>query len=119
SIYDQRGMMWSTAMGAASFTSRYTPNQFNDYYRLENGADRLTSPEVCDNQPGDKLPCVAATGSNPRQRAFSGSKSRHPGGVDVLLGDGSVRFVKETIAQQVWLALCSMSGGEVLSADAY
>jgi prepilin-type N-terminal cleavage/methylation domain-containing protein/prepilin-type processing-associated H-X9-DG protein len=44
--------------------------------------------------------------------------SAHPGGVNVLLGDGSVRFVKETVALPVWRALGSRAGGEVISADA-
>ena len=44
--------------------------------------------------------------------------SAHPGGVNVLLGDGSVRFVKETVGLPVWRALGSRAGGEVISADA-
>ncbi|QEH37257.1 putative major pilin subunit [Aquisphaera giovannonii] len=47
------------------------------------------------------------------------SRSYHPGGVNVLLGDGSVRFVKSTIAGPVWRALGTVSGGEVISADSY
>jgi prepilin-type N-terminal cleavage/methylation domain-containing protein/prepilin-type processing-associated H-X9-DG protein len=47
------------------------------------------------------------------------SRSYHPGGVNVLLGDGSVRFIKSTIAGPIWRALGSVSGGEVVSADAY
>lgn len=72
------------------------------------------------------------------------ASSHHPGGVNVLFGDGSVRFVKETIgswpldddlmpvgAQQyyngfsklpaagVWQALTTRSGGEVIGADSY
>jgi prepilin-type processing-associated H-X9-DG protein len=45
--------------------------------------------------------------------------SYHPGGVNVLLGDGSVKFVKNNIDRQVWRALGTISGGEVLSADSY
>ncbi len=47
------------------------------------------------------------------------SRSYHPGGVNVLLGDGSVRFLKESIAGNVWRALGSVSGGEVISAGDY
>jgi prepilin-type N-terminal cleavage/methylation domain-containing protein/prepilin-type processing-associated H-X9-DG protein len=45
--------------------------------------------------------------------------SRHPGGVNVLMGDGSVRFVKNSINQLTWMAIGSSNGGEVVSADSY
>lgn len=41
--------------------------------------------------------------------------SEHFGGANVLLGDGSVRFVGEFIHQPTWAALCSRNGGEVIS----
>ncbi len=42
------------------------------------------------------------------------SRSYHPGGVNVLLGDGSVRFVKSTVDGMTWRALGTVAGGEVL-----
>jgi prepilin-type N-terminal cleavage/methylation domain-containing protein/prepilin-type processing-associated H-X9-DG protein len=45
--------------------------------------------------------------------------SLHPGGVNVLFGDGSVRFVKSSISQQVWMSLGSKDGGEIVSSDSY
>jgi prepilin-type processing-associated H-X9-DG protein len=45
--------------------------------------------------------------------------SRHRGGVNLLLGDGSVRFIKQTISQKVWMALGTVSGGEVIGQDQY
>ena len=74
--------------------------------------------------------------------------SNHPGGVNVAFGDGTVRFVKDTISTWkydpttfqalntsysgtngyamlpgcqpgVWQALSTRSGGEVISSDAY
>ena len=41
--------------------------------------------------------------------------SLHPGGANVLLCDGSVRFVKETINLATWAALSSRCVGEVIS----
>jgi prepilin-type N-terminal cleavage/methylation domain-containing protein/prepilin-type processing-associated H-X9-DG protein len=45
--------------------------------------------------------------------------SNHPGGINVLFADGSVRFVKDSVNQQTWMALGSRNGNEVLSADSY
>jgi prepilin-type N-terminal cleavage/methylation domain-containing protein/prepilin-type processing-associated H-X9-DG protein len=47
------------------------------------------------------------------------SRSYHPGGVNALLADGSVRFVKSTINGNTWRALGTVAGGEVVSADAF
>ncbi len=45
--------------------------------------------------------------------------SRHPGGVNVLFGDGSVRFVKTTIAASIWWGLGTRAGNESISASSY
>jgi prepilin-type processing-associated H-X9-DG protein len=45
--------------------------------------------------------------------------SRHPGGVNVLFCDGSVRFVKDSVAINTWWGLGTRAGGEVISADSY
>jgi prepilin-type N-terminal cleavage/methylation domain-containing protein/prepilin-type processing-associated H-X9-DG protein len=45
--------------------------------------------------------------------------SFHPGGVNALLGDGSVRFFKDSINGSIWRALGTIAGGEVISADGY
>jgi prepilin-type N-terminal cleavage/methylation domain-containing protein/prepilin-type processing-associated H-X9-DG protein len=47
------------------------------------------------------------------------ASSRHPGGVNALFADGSVRFIKNTISPVTWRALGSVGGGEVISADQY
>ncbi|MFO0907879.1 MAG: DUF1559 domain-containing protein [Isosphaeraceae bacterium] len=47
------------------------------------------------------------------------ARSLHPGGVNVAMADGSVRFAKDTINVNVWRALGTRNGGEVVSADAY
>jgi prepilin-type N-terminal cleavage/methylation domain-containing protein/prepilin-type processing-associated H-X9-DG protein len=48
-----------------------------------------------------------------------GASSNHPGGVNVGLLDGSVRFIKNTISPQTWWALATRSGGEVLDSNSY
>ncbi|MFO0890893.1 MAG: DUF1559 domain-containing protein [Isosphaeraceae bacterium] len=52
-------------------------------------------------------------------RLVMSASSLHPGGVNVALCDGSVRFVKDTIDRTAWWALGSKNGGEVISSDSY
>jgi len=42
------------------------------------------------------------------------ARSLHPGGVDGLMADGSVRFFKESIARKVWRGLGTRNGGELV-----
>jgi len=50
--------------------------------------------------------------------SFIGPSSFHSGGVNVLLLDGSVKFVKDSVAVQIWVGLGTVNGGEVISSDA-
>jgi prepilin-type N-terminal cleavage/methylation domain-containing protein/prepilin-type processing-associated H-X9-DG protein len=47
------------------------------------------------------------------------ARSLHAGGVNSLLADGHVQFIKNTINLATWQALGSRNGGEVISADAF
>jgi prepilin-type processing-associated H-X9-DG protein len=62
--------------------------------------------------------CVTSTSGfeNPGMWTFS---SRHPGGANALLLDGSVRFLKNSTNLTTIWALGSRAQGEVISADAY
>jgi len=138
---DIRGTLWVDNPGAGSFMTRFTPNGYNDYAAVTapwntSGAnfqgdnmDNLptfgasapgTSPaqpgSFCDSQPVQGLACFSQGRDG---GCFSGARSRHPGGVNCLLGDGSVRFVKNAINAMTWVQLGSIRGGEVISADAY
>lgn len=43
--------------------------------------------------------------------------SEHPGGANVLIGDGSVRFIKESIYPLTWVAISTRNRGEVVRGD--
>jgi prepilin-type processing-associated H-X9-DG protein len=69
------------------------------------------------DEPEQGLPIVVIPGAD--GIAFSGARNRHPGGLNALYGDGSVRFVKNTIDPAVWIGINSINGGEVIGADSY
>jgi prepilin-type processing-associated H-X9-DG protein len=45
------------------------------------------------------------------------ASSLHPGGVNVLFMDGSVRFVKSSVGYQPWISIATPDGGETVSSD--
>jgi prepilin-type processing-associated H-X9-DG protein len=47
------------------------------------------------------------------------ASSNHSGGVNAMMGDGSVRFIKDSISWTIWWSLGTKDGGEVVSADSY
>jgi prepilin-type N-terminal cleavage/methylation domain-containing protein/prepilin-type processing-associated H-X9-DG protein len=68
-------------------------------------------------EPGEHPPVIHPP--NARSCHVCQMYAEHPGGGNVLLGDGSVRFIKESINQLTWAALASIRGGEVINGDAY
>jgi prepilin-type processing-associated H-X9-DG protein len=49
----------------------------------------------------------------PPGRIATTSNSRHTGGVQTLLCDGSVRFISENVDLRTWRSLGSIGGGEI------
>ena len=50
---------------------------------------------------------------------MTSASSNHPGGVNVLLMDGSVRFVKSSVNYLTWYAIATPDNREAVSFDAY
>jgi prepilin-type N-terminal cleavage/methylation domain-containing protein/prepilin-type processing-associated H-X9-DG protein len=53
----------------------------------------------------------------PPQRISTTANSRHAGGVNVCLADGSVRFFKSAVNLTIWQAVGTRNGGEIISSD--
>ena len=50
---------------------------------------------------------------------YSNAQSYHSGGVNALMADGSVRFLKDSVSMPIYWGLGSRAGGEVISSDAF
>lgn len=103
-IDDNRGDMLNNE-GSPGFMSINTPNsRVPDQCRQCTAA--TTNPS---NVAYRRMPCSVVADNTEVQIA---ARSNHPGGVNVSLMDGSVRFVTETVNQNVWKAMLSGHGGE-------
>jgi len=69
--------------------------------------------------PNSKIPDCSPWGDTGEGIGFYSARSRHPGGVNCAMTDGSVKFIKDSISLQTWYALATRSGGEVISSDSY
>jgi prepilin-type processing-associated H-X9-DG protein len=104
--YDLRGFSWWGS--AASFVGWLTPNSTLP--------DVTESSGYCVYPYAMNPPCTAPTTALPK---MNGARSRHPGGVNATFGDGSVKFIKNTVSPNVYRALSTTKGGEVVSADSF
>jgi prepilin-type N-terminal cleavage/methylation domain-containing protein/prepilin-type processing-associated H-X9-DG protein len=96
-VSNRRGFMWATGeIRCASYNHYLLPNSLTP--------DCVTN----DLNPGPYQ--YTAVG-------FRTARSRHSGGVNLLLGDGSVRFVSNGISLATWRSLATRNGGEVLGND--
>jgi prepilin-type N-terminal cleavage/methylation domain-containing protein/prepilin-type processing-associated H-X9-DG protein len=106
---DFRGLTWWAE--GSGFTTYRTPNSPGfDYISNGNGAPGCVPTSV---EPRN-ADCQSF--KTPDWNVFT-ARSRHPGGVNVVLCDGSSRFVGNDIAWATWQALGTSQGGEVV--DAY
>jgi prepilin-type N-terminal cleavage/methylation domain-containing protein/prepilin-type processing-associated H-X9-DG protein len=58
-------------------------------------------------------------GCNPDGSQFVNLSSNHSGGVNILMGDGSVRFLKSTVAQSIYWYIGTKANMDVVSSDSY
>lgn len=95
-----------------------TPTSWNGYNRRgfmwASGEARCVSYNHFDTPNSKNFDCVA---NDPTMTyiavGYRAARSRHSGGVNVLLGDGSLRFSRDSVDQTVWRAASTRAGGEV------
>jgi prepilin-type N-terminal cleavage/methylation domain-containing protein len=92
------------SMGADQ-DSQSGQNWFNSRYRITRYNHVITP---------NKISCTSVSG-NANNHGATTATSYHPGGVNLVLGDGSARFVRETVSQNVWSALGARKDGLAFS----
>jgi prepilin-type processing-associated H-X9-DG protein len=96
SIDRQRGENWAHGcMAMTLFNTIATPNAYQDEWTH---CSSVGSTALAD---------------------LSNSDSYHPGGVNVLMLDGSVKFIKDSINWLTWWSLGTKGNGEVISASSF
>jgi prepilin-type N-terminal cleavage/methylation domain-containing protein/prepilin-type processing-associated H-X9-DG protein len=124
---DVRGV-WAMGLGMASLAGHAksynpTPNNllgFNIVQGCNDGGDEMQAGPVLGlqvmnaAQQGMGFNCGGGMYNSGGQ-----SRSMHPGGVNVGFGDGSVRFIKNSISNAVWIVVLAKADGGILSSDQY
>jgi hypothetical protein len=116
---DYRGFIWSDKAGGSQIWTELPPNSpLPDRLSPNTPPPPLATKPWCKNIPHLNLPCVNGVSESAGLAALdhtAAARSRHPGGVQVMLGDGSVRFVSQTIALATWRGLATVQGSEALT----
>lgn len=102
---DPRGAFWLDRPGSSQIHSMASPNPV--------GKD-VFAGETCVDRPDYNLPCSDVQNYLVTSAA---SRSRHRNGVNVVMGDGSVRFISNSISKLAWQALGTLAGDEIVEDD--
>ena len=107
---DARGTFWLFRPGGGAIFTRTTPNS--------SSPDVLSDEEDTNwcvhGHAGDELPCTTTAFCDPHiGDAHATARSRHPGGVQIIVADGSVHFIEDFIDLEVWRGMATIAGGEV------
>jgi prepilin-type N-terminal cleavage/methylation domain-containing protein/prepilin-type processing-associated H-X9-DG protein len=102
---EQRGLFWQDEAGGSHIMTYTTPNSPEPDY-LDWGSAEI-------NEPSMNLPCKDNATFSPSDEVAC-ARSRHAGGVNVVMADGAAQFVTDAVSLTVWQALGSIDGGELV-----
>jgi prepilin-type N-terminal cleavage/methylation domain-containing protein/prepilin-type processing-associated H-X9-DG protein len=102
-LTDRRGRIWNDDTACYQISTRIGPNS--------------QSPDFgqCIHNLQKGWPCTRDTVGANAPQWFMGSRSRHAGGVNVVMCDGSIQFASNTIDLTVWASLSGMSDGAAIA----
>ncbi len=101
---DQGHSVWADGhVHQTGITTAWTPNR-----KVLGGPNRVLDVDLNGRREKNAGPTYAAVTA----------RSRHPGGVNALMADGSVKFIKNTVNGGTWRAIGTIASGEIVSSDA-
>jgi prepilin-type N-terminal cleavage/methylation domain-containing protein/prepilin-type processing-associated H-X9-DG protein len=104
---DNRGRIWNDDAGSGVVSAILSPNSTAPDVLPVGGA---SSVPLCHSQPEIGLPC-SSSGST-KNGSHMASRSRHIGGVQVAMCDGSVHFITDNIELLAWRALSTQDNDD-------
>jgi prepilin-type N-terminal cleavage/methylation domain-containing protein/prepilin-type processing-associated H-X9-DG protein len=121
---NQQAVMTALAACNAAFMGPSANGQNNPWRGIywEVGANGMTWFNTIVTPNSKQYPwgdCRDQGGGWPDESTFANASSNHPGGVNTLMTDGSVRFVKDGISMPIWWALGTKDDAEVVTSDSY
>ncbi len=119
---------WYNVSGQPAQGAAFTPSQWvgycdSDFPRVpgvgKSGASWLVGDDAATLFFAAAAPNASSADCATHLAGVLTARSHHPGGVNASMADGSARFVKSSISVDVWRALSTRAGGEVLPSEAY
>ncbi len=109
---DIRGVWMSPAMGATIFSAFNNPNS-NQKDTLAACGNEINDPSTTTTlNASDRLECLEVRDT---AAVYAAARSHHTGGVNVLMADGSVRFVTDSVDNlKVWRPMSTAQNNEVI-----
>jgi prepilin-type N-terminal cleavage/methylation domain-containing protein/prepilin-type processing-associated H-X9-DG protein len=98
-INNEKGFRWAEDMGGMTLFNTIVPPTSSQYTFTYCG--------------------LGFANNNATDQGYQNANSNHPGGANFLFADGSVHFIKSSIAIRTYWALGTRADGEVISSDSY
>jgi prepilin-type processing-associated H-X9-DG protein len=122
-MQDASGNLANTLAGLSACDQAFTSGSYSvDTQRGKNwihGAMAFTLFNTVAKPSSSATWTYCSSSGSGAASTYSEADSFHSGGVNTLLADGSVKFIKASINQYTWFALGTRGNGEVIDASSY
>jgi prepilin-type processing-associated H-X9-DG protein len=103
-----RGSWAMNMAGAGFYMAKTRPNAMGS----NTSDDAFDNVPFCDTTIPASNPMHCTQNRNDAN-CWAAARSRHPGGVNVVMADGAVGFVSSSVGMDIWQALATISNNDV------